>query len=495
MHYTGTFGEFDGLFVHSVAEMEEARNAAVYANVLLQILIFAMIFVMTYIISNKVVINKIDRVNNSLTKIASGNLEENVNVREYMEFDSLSNDINATVDTLKRYINEASARIDKDLAFAKEIQEAALPAVFPPYPNRRDFDIFATMHAAKTVGGDFYDLYLADKDHLVFLVADVSGKSIPGAMFMMRSKTIIKSMVDKGMSVEEAFGAANTYLVEGNRSKMFVTCWMGMADLRSGVLSFANAGHNPPLIRHKNGQFEYIRTRPNFVLAGKKNIQYQKHRMQLLPGDALFLYTDGVTEALSADDVMFGETRLLETLNEMPNETTDQRCHRVKQKLDDFVGEVEQFDDITMLSVNFNSFADDERIITGSDPESAETVWNFICDKIKQDEIKQSYAKKLQIIVDEIYSNTIRYSGAQTAEISVSISDGELLLVFKDDGAQYDPLAGPDPNVKLKAKERRIGGLGIFMVKKLSNAIDYRYEDGHNILSIRIVLESADTEE
>lgn len=483
-HYTGVFGELDGLFVFPVAEMELSRNATVYTSVLMQVLVFALTFVMTYLISKRVVIDKINRINASLTKIAAGDLGEDVQVREYVEFDSLSSDINATVDTMKRYIDEANSRIDSDLAFAKEIQEAVLPGRFPPYPNRKDFDIFASMTAAKTVGGDFYDLYLLDEHHLVFLIADVSGKSIPGAMFMMRSKTIIKDMTEKKMSVEEVFSAANSYLVEGNRAKMFVTCWMGIADLRTGVLSFANAGHNPPMIRHGNGQFEPLKRKSNFVLAGKKNMKYQRHEIQLLPGDELFLYTDGVTEARDTRGEQFGGHRLVQALNENPNQHVEERCRGIQKTLDDFVGEGGQFDDITMLSVCFNSFVKDDYMVTVTKRQSVETVWEFIERKMRQEAIGQWYAQKVLIIVDELYSNILRHSDAQKAKISVSVVDRRVGIEIEYNGNIYVPKEESDSAVPLGAEEYKGDGLERFLVRSMASSVSHRFEDGWNILSI-----------
>ncbi len=190
-------------------------------------------------------VKNIYRINDSLSAITEGNLDTVVNVRSHVEFEDLSDDINSTVDTLKRYIADAAARIDAELAFAKAIQHSALPSVFPPYPGRKEFDLHAAMFTAREVGGDFYDFYFVDDDTLAFLVADVSGKGIPAAMFMMQSKTLLKSCAESGMSVEQVFTTANEKLCEGNEAGMFVTAWMGLLNVKTGQLTFANAGHNP----------------------------------------------------------------------------------------------------------------------------------------------------------------------------------------------------------------------------------------------------------
>ena len=226
-----------------------------------------------------------------------------VDVRSNTEFSSLSDDINSTVTTLKRYIAEAAARIDKELEYAKQIQLSALPTNFP---KDEDYSIYAQMMAAKEVGGDFYDFYKLNDTTVAFLAADVSGKGIPAAMFMMTAKTIIKDLAESGMTVNDIFTKANEKLCENNESGMFVTAWMGILDLTTGNLQFANAGHNPPVLKRRDGSFEYLKTRAGFVLAGMEGVRYRVGELTLYPGDRLFLYTDGVPEATNADNKLYG---------------------------------------------------------------------------------------------------------------------------------------------------------------------------------------------
>ena len=381
-------------------------------------------------------------------------------------------------------------RMSVELALAATIQENMLPNTFPPYPGRRDFEIFALMDAAKEVGGDFYDFYLLDNDRLVFLVADVSGKGIPAALFMMRAKMTIKNLAERGADVDVIFSEANKRLCDGNDAGMFVTAWLGIVDMRSGILSYVNAGHNPPLIRRKQGVFEYLRTRPNFILAGIEDTIYQKHEIQLLPGDELFLYTDGVTEASDADQALLGEMRLLEVLNSVPKENTEERCRTVRGAIDAFVGDAEQFDDITMLSLQFNFFRDEDSILTPADIASTEFVWDFINCKTKKAELGTRITNKVQIIVDEIYSNIHQYSGAAKAQVTCCVDPSKIVLIFKDDGIPYNPLTFAEPDTSVSIEERDSGGLGILTVKKLASDISYVYENGYNILSVTIQIDT-----
>ena len=316
----------------------------------MEILVFAVLFTQIYFLIKKSIIKNIHDINDSLEHITSGNLDVKVEVRENKEFASLSDDINDLVSAMKRYIEEAASRIDKELAFAKAIQISSLPSVFP---EKKEFDIYALMRAAKEVGGDFYDFYLLDDNHLAFVMADVSGKGIPAAMFMMTAKSIIKGYAERGFEVNEIFERANNELCEGNDAEMFVTTWMGILDLQSGVLTYGNAGHNPPLLRRKDGTFEYLRNKANLALAFMDGVTYQKYEIQLSKGDELYLYTDGVTEATNADVVLYGEERLQKKLNEIMDDSAEKRCNRILADIDEFVGEAEQFDDITMLALNF----------------------------------------------------------------------------------------------------------------------------------------------
>lgn len=344
----------EGYCVVAVIPQSEAalsRNVSVGVTTVMEIVVFAALFVMVYYLVKKLVVDNILRINGSLSEITGGNLETVVNVRSHEEFASLSDDINSTVDTLKRYIADAAARIDAELAFAKAIQHSALPSVFPPYPNRKEFGIWAQMDTAKEVGGDFYDFYLVDEDTLAFLVADVSGKGIPAAMFMMTAKTLLKSYAESGMEVNEVLTHANNKLCEGNDAGMFVTAWMGFLNTKTGALSYANAGHNPPLIRHADGTVTYLKSRPGLVLAGMEGIRYRKNELQLAPGDVLYLYTDGVTEATDLHNELYGEDRLLKTVEQ--NADPQLLCDRVKADVDAFVGQAPQFDDITMLTLAY----------------------------------------------------------------------------------------------------------------------------------------------
>ena len=303
---------------------------------------------------------------------------------------------------------------------------------------------------------------------------------------MMRAKMTIKALAESGADVHVILSKANEKLCEENEAGMFVTTWLGIVDMKTGVLSYANAGHNHPLLRRGQGTFNYLKTQSNFILAGMDGAIYHKNEIQLLPGDELFLYTDGVTEATNKCQEMFGDSRLVDALNSVFEETAESRCMTVKRAIDGFVGDAEQFDDITMLSVRFNSFQDDESIITQADDESIERVWDFINRQTKKADLNSKITNRAQIVVDEIYSNIRLYSGAKMAQVYCQIDSAQMVLTFKDDGVPFNPLNKQDPDVSTSLEERELGGLGLLLVKKMASDLSYVYEDGNNVLTVTI---------
>ncbi|MBR3225544.1 MAG: SpoIIE family protein phosphatase, partial [Atopobiaceae bacterium] len=255
----------------------------------------------------RIVVTPIKRTNASLARITEGHLSETVEKGETIEFDSLSDGINATVDALEGWIGEAERRMERDLATAKTIQESALPRTFPPFPEIDKFDIYASMNAAKEVGGDFYDFFLIDDHTLGFLIADVSGKGIPGALFMMAAKTELENFMQTGMQLEQAVAGANARLCANNDAGMFVTVWAATLEWTTGELTYVNAGHNFPLLRHgQDGEWEWLTKKCGLFLGTFETAKYRQETLTLEPGDELVLYTDGVNEAFNVDEEEYG---------------------------------------------------------------------------------------------------------------------------------------------------------------------------------------------
>ena len=472
-----------------VSEAMFMRDASMLTSIFMQVIIFATLFVFIYILIKRVIINNLKKVNDTLARITSGDLDVTVDVRSNKEFSSLSDDINSTVSTLKRYISEAAARIDKELEYAKQIQLSALPTNFP---NDGEFEIYAQMIAAKEVGGDFYDFYKLNDTTVAFLAADVSGKGIPAAMFMMTAKTIIKDLAESGLAVNEIFTRANEKLCENNESGMFVTAWMGILDLKTGSLQFANAGHNPPLIKRADGKFEYLKTRAGFVLAGMEGIRYRTGALTLGEGDRIFLYTDGVTEATNKENKLYGEDRLLTFMNENVSLAATEFLPALKTNIDEFVGEAPQFDDITMLILDYKSNAGGEHMTSKSFDakiEALSDVLGFVDLMLEKYGCPMKLQTAICVAIEEVFVNVARYAyknGEGDVEFEIGFDKESRVARFRmaDSGVPFDPLKKADPDITLSVDERDIGGLGIFIAKKTMDTVDYAYENGKNILTM-----------
>ncbi len=250
-------------------------------------------------------------------------------------------------------ITAEKERIGAELSVATEIQSSMLPCIFPAFPERTEFDIYATMTPAKEVGGDFYDYFLVDDDHLALVIADVSGKGVPAALFMVITKVLLKNSAQSGKSPKEVLEEVNGQLCVNNPIDMFVTVWLGILELSTGKLTCANAGHEYPALCRANGEYELVKDPHGLVLACLDSSRYQEYTLQLAPGDRLFVYTDGVAEATDANNELYGTDRMLASLNSHLADTPLELLPKLKADIDTFVGEAPQFDDITMLAIRY----------------------------------------------------------------------------------------------------------------------------------------------
>ena len=370
----------------------------------------------------------------------------------------------------------------KELNMAKDIQLAALPNVFPPFPGETRFDIWASMETAKEVGGDFYDFYFTGQDRVLVLVADVSGKGVPAAMFMMRAKTLIKSIAQTGKPLAQVFEEANDALCDGNSSNTFVTVWAGEMNTRTGHVTYVNAGHNPPVV-WRGGKAECLKTRPSLVLGAMAGVRYRVEELQLAPGDAIYLYTDGIVEQPNASGELYGEARLLETL-------ADSGCRRdaalvaVLADVRRHAAGAEQADDCTQLMIRYRGEPDVAFHEYAPTMEDLARATSDIAAALAP--VPEKVRNKLLIAADEIFANIVRYSGATSWSLGVERMhhpDG-VRLVITDDGKAFDPLIHRDPDTTLCAEDREVGGLGILIVKKTMSPVTYRRRNGKNVLSM-----------
>lgn len=283
-----------------------------------------------------------------------------VSVRSKDEMRTLTDDISALVDSLKNYMKNLQTvtaekqRIGAELSIATKIQADMLPRIFPYFANQKEFDLYASMSPAKEVGGDFFDFFKVDDDHLCLVMADVSGKGVPASLFMVISKTLIKNRAQRGDSPAEILKNVNNQLCDGNDAQLFVTVWVAILELSTGKGLAANAGHEHPVLCRNGEKFELVVYRHSPALATMEGIRFREHEFQLYPGDTLFVYTDGVPEATDANNELFGNERMLDALNHHIGAKPTTLLASVRRAVDDFVGSAPQFDDLTMLALTYN---------------------------------------------------------------------------------------------------------------------------------------------
>ena len=293
-------------------------------------------------------------------KDANKTVKELSEIKTDNEIETLAESFSFMASELDRYIGEIrtvtaeNERIVTELELASRIQLSALPLKFPAFPDRHEFDVYASMTPAKEVGGDFYDFFLVDDDHLVLVIADVSGKGVPAALFMMMSKMLINTYSCFGGSPSEIFGSVNERICENNADDMFVTVWLGLLEISTGKMTCCNAGHEYPAIKKADGQFSLLKDKHGLFIGVVANYPYSEYEIVLDPGDTLFVYTDGVPEATSASLELFGEDRMLNALNSAGSCSLEELLKSVKSAADEFTGEAPQFDDLTMLAIRYN---------------------------------------------------------------------------------------------------------------------------------------------
>lgn len=350
------FGRYDFVGILPLAEVYQSRDNLSILFILGDLVIFWIIFVVLSQLIQRFVIDGIDEINHSLEIITQGDLDEVVDVRKNPELSTLSDGVNAMVHALRQSNEKEKKRIRRELEFARAIQISSLPTIFPPFPERTDLELFARMDTARAVGGDFYDFFFINENELILMIADVAGKGIPAALYMMDAKALIKGLGDSGMGLSAIFQRANEMLCKKSAKGMFMTAWLGAIDFETGLLRFVSAGHVPPMLKSQGGEYQALKYKTGFVLGGMEGVEYPIHERQLAEGDILLLYTDGVTEATDPEENMFGEAQLAEILAESENIAMADLLQYIKNQVDLFADGSEQADDITMMAVQFLRF-------------------------------------------------------------------------------------------------------------------------------------------
>ncbi len=405
-------------------------------------------------------------------------------------FAEMEKEIGQYVENLTKATAERE-RINSELNVAAQIQRGTLPSVFPPYPDKKEFDIYASVIPAKEVGGDFYDFFLVDDDHLALVVADVSGKGIPASLFMMACKILISNLASVGITDPATIlSMVNNRIIKDNPLDMFITVWLGILDIKTGKLIASNGGHEYPCLRTGGKKYEILKDRHGLVLGGMADAQYYSYDIQLNPGDALFVYSDGVPESTSTQNELFGLDRMLDSLNRNINLPLEQLLSGLKKDIDDFVGEAPQFDDITMLALRYNGGGNMSELTVEAIIDNVPAVTRFVDEKLEALDCPLRAQTQIDVAIDELFSNIAKYAyhpdtGPATVRVEVEKDPMAVIITFIDNGIPYDPLSADVPDVTLNAEQRQIGGLGIYLVRKTMDEITYEYKDGQNILKIK----------
>ena len=487
-------GNYQLMVAMSAADVFQYRTVMMAVLSAVFMAIFGTVYVQASLLLKYVVVRGFDETNEVLGRITEGDLTQVVDVHDSLEFTHLSGGINATVGALKESIAETKARMARELMTAKAIQESALPNTFPPFPQVDKFDIYASMNAAKEVGGDFYDFFLVDDHTLGFLIADVSGKGIPASLFMMAAKTELGNYMASEMDLAQAIQTANYHLCQGNDAGMFVTVWAAKLDWKTGVLTYVNAGHNPPLLRH-NGTWSWLRQRGGIFLGTFDAAQYRSETIRLEEGDELLLYTDGVTEAFSVDDEQYGELRLERYLAGHADQHPHALVDGVRADVASWAEGAEQSDDITMLSLEYGLPPEvSGSIVLPAVLESLDAAMDLIHAELARRLCPIAVQNQVDIALEELFVNVCHYAypdadepGSVRVDYVYNANPSSITVQLSDQGVPFDPLTLADPTKPTSVQEAKIGGLGIFMAKRSVDDISYLRDGDTNVVVFKKV--------
>lgn len=399
--------------------------------------------------------------------------------------------------SIRGYMRLQAATADKErmgseLRIASGIQMGMLPKTFPPYPKLEEVSMFGSLVPAKEVGGDLYDFHV-NNDKLFFCIGDVSGKGVPAALVMAVTRSLFRSVSSHENDPSKIMTTMNNAMSEMNESSMFVTLFIGVLNLRNGQLNYSNAGHNPSVtIKDKA---EMLPVDANIPLGLIPNWTYTNQQSSLQPGDTIFLYTDGLTEAENASHQLFGEERMMEILSKTTHNPHD-IINTMTDAIHKFVGDAEQSDDLTMLAIEPNQFLGDEKlpdncedITLPNDVKAVPQLASFIEEVAEKHGADLSTVMNINLALEEAVVNVMNYAYPKgtSGEINVnaSFNEGTLVFTLSDAGTPFDPTQSKEPDLSLEAEDRPIGGLGIHLIRQLMDSIEYRRENGRNILTLK----------
>ncbi|MGB4066860.1 MAG: anti-sigma factor antagonist [Nitrospira sp.] len=405
-------------------------------------------------------------------------------------------DANARLADSLAVMEAAKARMQEELNVGRDIQRSMLPRVFPAFPDRREIELYAVLEPALEVGGDLYDFFLVDEHRLCFVIGDVSGNGVPAALFMAMTKIMVKTLAASDPSPASIVTHVNDALSADNDSCMFVTLYLGILNLRNGSLVTTNAGHNPPLLKRQDGQFEWLTGINGPMVGPMAGIAFKETTIQLGPGDELFLYTDGVTEADNRRRELFGNDRLKTILAKSQAVSVVDRLGEVMQAVRTFAGEVPQADDITMLGLRYHGVAPSDvaaRVFRRTMPNQLIAIPDLQMDfeqYVAQWETAKPLIPTLNMALDDLLNNVVQYAFPNDPtehhiEVEGEVRDTCVIFTITDDGIPFNPLTVAPPDLSLLLHEREIGGLGIHLVRSMFDEVSYHRTVGRNVLTVK----------
>jgi sigma-B regulation protein RsbU (phosphoserine phosphatase) len=412
-------------------------------------------------------------------------------------FNEMTRRLNESIEHLKQ-TTAAKERIEKELQIAHEIQMSMVPKIFPPFPDRSEFDIFAALVPAKEVGGDLYDFFFIDDDHLCFAVGDVSGKGVPASLFMAVTKTLFRATAGNGGTPGEILARLNTEICRDNEACMFVTFFCGILNVRTGEVDYSNGGHNLPYYLHRSG----VSPLENFggiSLGLIEGSPYASGRMVLRTGEALLLYTDGVTEGMDLNMTLYSDQRLEQFLETNRGSAPREIIGDLISDVRDFAGGAPQSDDITVLALHYlgtkEKMTEHVEIKLRNNLSELASANQALTEFGRQQCLPDSVLHDLNLALEEILTNIISYgytdSGEHEIRVRLSVQAGEVKAEVEDDGQPFNPLDVPEPDTAKLLDERTIGGLGIHLVRKIMDGLEYKRQGERNLLTIKKKTEKA----
>lgn len=431
-------------------------------------------------------------------RIAGGDFTQRITISAKNEigtlaasFNEMTRRLNESIEHLKE-TTAAKERIERELQIAHEIQMSMVPKIFPPFPDRSEFDIFAALVPAKEVGGDLYDFFFIDDDHLCFAVGDVSGKGVPASLFMAVTKTLFRATAGNGGTPGEILARLNTDICRDNESCMFVTFFCGILNIRTGQVDYSNGGHNLPYYLHRDG-VDPLENLGGISLGLMERSPYASGRMVLRPGDALLLYTDGVTEAMNMSETLYSDGRLAQFLGTNRSSAPRPIIGDLISDVRHFAGEAPQSDDITVLALHYfgttKKMTEDVEISVHNKLSELASANQTLTQFGRKHGLSDSVLHDLNLALGEILTNIISYgytdSGEHEITVRLSIEPGEMRVDVEDDGKPFNPLEAPEADTTKPLEERAVGGLGVHLVRKLTDGLEYQRREGKNLLVMK----------